>query len=359
MRGTHLSLRLITIVSALTLACDGNLTQSPMGPLADMDSPDAQSPNQGDMAPSKDMGPTLSGCGIQPMFEKLAPTCGNCHRSGNSPYFASSVSFYNLLISDPAWVIPGDPDASELVAILKGTASGQYAQMPLGEQNFEQLAQAGQTQASLDDVRQFIIELKSCQPQATPTTEQPYVQRKSAQQIHRALKQHLGLVDDDIVRYGSGGNGNEERFPIWSPDNVKRLTSGDNIEANTIGAAQRWYSIGGESYLQGIKASRSLSPTFGQTITQVSQAWCRIAVTKPENHALFKHVPQGSTDATEAQIKANIRYLMLRFWGHVATTQEVDDHFTQVYSVYAQDSPVTGWIASCASLIRDPLWLVY
>lgn len=357
MRGMCLSL---IIASAFAFACDGNLTRASTHPNADMDVSDAQAPHQGEMSAPMDMGPTLSGCGIQTMFEKLAPTCGNCHRSGNSPYFASSVSFYNLLINDPAWVTPGDPDASALIALLKGSAPGQYAQMPLGEQSFEQLAQAGQTKASLEEVRQFITDLKGCQPAASPVTDQPYVQRKSAQQIHLTLKQHLGLVDDDIIAYTSGGEGNEERYPIWSPDKVKRLTNGVNINAATLGAARRWHALGGESYLQGIKASRALSPTFGQTITQVAQAWCRIAVTKPDNHALFKHVSQAElANAPEAQIKANLGYLMLRFWGHVATAQEVDDLFNEVYTVYAQDSPQTGWTATCATLIRDPLWLVY
>lgn len=354
---------------SLSLACDANLTtktppQDNNTPAVDMgtsgqdqpkDSPD-QGPSPQDMG-----GGSVTGCGVAAMFTKLEPTCGSCHRSSNSPYFVSSASFYNLIVNNPRWVVPGEPDQSGLIALLKGQATGAYAQMPLGEESFEVLAQAGKTQASVEDVRQFITDLKGCSPEAMQAPDQSYVQRKSARQIHLTLKAHLGLEDDDIVAYGSGGSGNEERYPIWPPDSVKRLTNNVNIDIFNTGAARRWHALGGESYLRGQAANRALSPTFGQTITQVAQAWCRISAEKRGNTALYRHVDRDSLSAaTPEQIKQNLRYLMLRFWGHEATDQEVDDLYVEVYEPYAQaDSAQTGWIATCAALIRDPMWLVY
>lgn len=301
------------------------------------------------------------GCGVQEMYAALEPTCGTCHRVGKTPYFASGASFYNLLVRDPTWVTPGDPGASRLVAILEGTAPEPYPQMPLGVRSFAQLAADGETEVGVDEVRAFITALDGCDAQAPPPSPRPVVQRKSARQIHNTLKLHLGLVDDDIVRRDSGGSGNEDRFPIWSPDTVERLTSNVNIDPFNIGAARRWYALGGESYLKGSRANDVLSPTFGQTMVQVSQAWCRVAVEKPDNAALFRHVTQGQLDAaTPAQIKDNISYLMLRFWGHVATPEEVDATHDAVYATYAaSQGAATAWVATCAALIRDPMWLSY
>ena len=356
---------LTCVALASTLACEGRLSAD--DPVSDASSRADGGPSieadggESDGGAPDGGGGSGGGCGVDEMFTALEPTCGTCHRVGQTPYFASSASFYNLLVRDPAWVTPGDPDSSRLVAILEGRAPDPYPQMPLGLRSFAQLADDGETDASMEDVRAFITDLEGCRAETPEPRPRREVRRKSARQIHNALRQRLGLVDDDIVRYDSGGSGSEDRYPIWSPDTVRRLTSGVNIDPFNLGAARRWYALGGESYLLGTRANDALSPTFGQTIVQVSQAWCRIAVEKPGNDALFRHVQQGQLEgATPEQIKDNIAYLMLRLWGHVATPAEVDANYASIYQSYVlSEDPATAWVAVCASLVRDPMWLVY
>ena len=290
------------------------------------------------------------------MFAGLEPTCSNCHRSGSTPYFASGTAFYNLLVADPAWVKPGDPDNSALVDLLLGQAKGQYPQMPLGTKNYDQLSKEGSTKSSIKEVRQFITDLEGCTPESSPKEVPLPIQRKSAQQIFNTLKSNIGLVDADIQ---TNGNGREEDYPIWNPDGLIPFSS--NAKPFSIGAARRWFALGGESYLKNRKATISLSPTFGQTMVQVSQAWCRKGVEKANNRTLFRDVDQTNLSAaSDDDIKKNIKYLMLRFWGHVASTDEVDEMFSAVYSIYLDaEEPKTAWVATCAALVRDPLWLVY
>jgi hypothetical protein len=355
---------------AMGTGCPGSLTTDPQqsgqgGSGRDTGGPSADAGGGGDDEDGGAGGDAGAqgpeGCGVQEMFEALEPDCVSCHRQGNTPYFASGTSFYNLLVLDPKWVTPGDPDGSGLVAILEGRAPEPYPQMPVGGKPFAELEAEGNTTASMQQVRTFITELDGCRATEQPARETASVQRKSAHQIYLALKAHIGLDDEDIVSRNSSGGGSEERYPIWSPDNVLRITNNVNLNVSTTGSTRRWYALGGESYLGGVKANRALSPTFGQTMVQVSQAWCRIGVEKDGNAALFRHVDQASLGAAaEADVKANIRYLMLRFWGHDATAEEVDAMHDGIYATYAASAdPETAWVAVCASLIRDPLWLVY
>lgn len=301
-----------------------------------------------------------AGCGIDAVFKGLEPTCANCHRAGKTPYFSSTTAFYNLLVSNPSWVKPGDPDGSELIALLEGRASGQYAQMPPGLKGFAEMEALGQTQTTVAKVRAFVQDLKGCEATVQPAPERPQVQRKSAAQIHRTLKQHLGLDDDDIQPYNSQVV--DGRYPVWNPDDVKRIVSGVNVDPFGTSAARRWYALGGESYMKNIAGNRSFSPTFGQATTQVAQAWCRIGVKKSNNEALFRNIDASNVEgATSDQIDANLRYLMLRFWGHAATDDEVSSLRADVYDVYAgrEGGASNAWVAVCATLIRDPMWMVY
>ena len=301
-------------------------------------------------------GPT--GCGLEELFSDLQADCVSCHRSGNTPFFGTRTAFYNLLVSNPRWVTPGQPDSSGLVAILEGRGDEPYRQMPVGGLPFRELDAAGETRATMDQVRNFIAGLSSCEvarPAAPPVT---HVQRKSAEQIYNSLRTHIGLEDEDIV--SRTGAVSEERFPIWNPDDVRRVTDAVNFDVSGSGATRRWLALGGQFYLRGTRPNRTLSPSFGQTIVQVSQAWCRIGVEKPDNTALFRHVAQSNLEAaSDADVKENIRYLMLRFWGHVATDEEVEKLFDDIYTAYVSVDHDTAWVAVCSTLVRDPMWIAY
>lgn len=369
----------VLLFSLASLGCDGTLSATSRSEHDnDPDRPDQPA----DTPIDRDMGGNMSGdgdmpaptntdmetpplppsdCGVTPIFEGLSPTCATCHRASNSPYFASAESFYNLVVSDPKWVTPGDSNASQLVALLEGRATGAYTQMPLGTQTFADLEALGQTSVTVAQVRQFIDDLDGCQRQDEEAPARPQVERKSARQILNALYQHLGLEQADVVRFTASRNYNDSRYPVHSPDDTKPYTNDPHIRPASQGPGLRWFALGGGSRLYNTRANRGFSPTFGQALTQTSQAWCGFAVDKENNTALFKHVQQDAlADATDAQIELNLEYLMLRFWGHVATAEEVSALKTNVYDFYASEqNERTAWVAVCAALIRDPMWLSY
>jgi hypothetical protein len=44
----------------------------------------------------------------------------------------------------------------------------------------------------------------------------------------------------------------------------------------------------------------------------------------------------------------------------VATDEEVSALKTNVYDTYAaEQNPRTAWVAVCAALVRDPMWISY
>jgi hypothetical protein len=316
----------------------------------DMDSPS----NAGNQLPAND-------CGVTALYQGLEPTCGSCHRVGNSPYFTSPESFYSLLVKDPAWVTPGDPGASALIALLEGRATGAYAQMPLGNETFAELEAAGKTSVTIAEISTFIQELEGCERPPAEEADIPDVERKSARQILNTLYQHLGITSEDVVRFTSSRNWSLNRYPMHNPDDVKPVTMDPHISPPNQAPGLRWFAMGGGSQLYGTRPNKRFSPTFGQNLVQLSQAWCGFAVDKEDNTALFKHVSQDAlAEATDAQIEDNLRYLMLRFWGHVATDEEVQSLKTNVYEPYASEqNPRTAWVAVCAALVRDPMWINY
>lgn len=354
--------------------CEGDLSNNTLNasdagqttPSGDMTRADMPGGSQGgDMR--ADM-PTIpaSDCGVTALYQKLEPTCATCHRSGSTPYFSSPDAFYNLIVSNPDWVVPGAPENSELLALLRGEARGAYAQMPLGAESFEDLEARGETQVTIAEVANFVTEIEGCQRGTQPGNEHTPVERKRARQIVNTLYQHLGITKKDVLPFTKGRNYNDSLYPIYNPDDTKPVTNDPHISPSRQGPGIRWYAIGGGSRFYVTRSSSTYSPTFGQAIIQVSQAWCGFAAKKENNQALFKHVEQTALgEATDAQVIENIRYLMLRFWGHVAGDEEINAMKAQVYDIYIPDegpnngTAHTAWIAVCATLIRDPMWLSY
>lgn len=348
----------------LTANQDTSLTGDDMSPGADQDiatRPDGGGLMQGDMIeiPASD-------CGVTVMYQKLSPTCATCHRSGSTPYFASPESFYNLLVTDPKWISPGDPSSSNLIALLRGEATGAYAQMPLGAESFLDLEQRGATEVTIDELSTFITELDGCQRSGEAPNLPAPIERKRARQIVNTLYQHLGLTKNDVLPFTKQRNYSDNAYPIYNPDDTQPVTNDPHISPATQSPGIRWYAIGGGSRLYVTQSNAIFSPTFGQAIIQISQAWCGFSIKKEGNDALFRHVSREALgEATEAQIRDNIAYLMLRFWGHVATDEEIAQMKSEIYDAYIDPAvsndtdEKTAWQAVCASLIRDPLWLSY
>jgi hypothetical protein len=123
---------------------------------------------------------------------------------------------------------------------------------------------------------------------------------------------------------------------------------------------ERYETLGGPVVLQGRKPDATIGPAAMQTLVQMSQAWCKLAVEKSGNTAVLRGVTLSDTSATKAtEIKANIAQLHLRMLGEVATPADVDEIFSQVYQPLEAGSTKTAWIAVCASFVRHPKWLAY
>jgi hypothetical protein len=288
------------------------------------------------------------------IFQRLSPTCVGCHGAGtNKPFFASLTSFETLLVADPAYVVPGNPAASELVRLLEGTGTGSFQQMPLGEEPYARLADA---QLPMEELRDWIFTLQVGVASEEPDAEAPTTRRLTAEEIVTTLKEQIGLTDDDdFIRSIGTSRGSpvvslRGDLPVWSPDAAPAANANDAAESAT-----RWVALGGPAWLDGNARSQEISPAFGQMLTQVSQAWCRMAAQKSPNPVFFRF---GSlTSANVDDIKRNIGALHLRMLGEPPTSEDVDELYDEVFVVHRPDSAAAAWTAVCAALVRHPLWL--
>ena len=293
------------------------------------------------------------------VFERLRPTCEGCHLNGSSfPAFADLNTFVNLIVSDPLFVVPGDPDASELVRLLEANGTRQWRQMPNGSQSFQDLELAGQTAITTAEVRDWIEALEGVGP--VDLEEPVLVRRLTTEQILASLYDQLGLEPSDFLQTnpntGDISNVRRERYPIHGVDMVPRVHPNAGSHAQ-----ERFEALGGPSFLNGVPRVQDLAPLFGHTFTQTVQAWCRVSVNKADNDALFPMATRSDTSSSNPDaIKANMRFLFLKMLAVEASNEEVDDLFDTVFVPYESESGTsTAWIAVCASMIRDPLWLTY
>ena len=125
-------------------------------------------------------------------------------------------------------------------------------------------------------------------------------------------------------------------------------------------ATERYETLGGAVVLQGRKHDVGLGPSSVQTMVQVSQAWCRIAIEKPNNTAVLRNVTLADKSATKStEIKANIAQLSLRMLGDVPSDADVNELYDDVYLPLEPASTKAAWTAVCAALVRNPKWLSY
>ena len=302
-----------------------------------------------------------SGTGCDPtgrnamIFEGLRPTCEGCHGRGTSqPLFADLASFENLLAYEPRFVTPGDAGGSELVRLLEGRGTS-FRQMPIAGATFADLERSGATSIGLDAVRGWIDALAPCAAGAPPF-EGPLVQRKSAHQIVVTLMDQLGLTDDDLYadEYRAV---RREHLPARSPDAMPRPFSDRDLSE----AFDRWRALGGGSFRDGTRGGTEVTPTFVQGFVPMAQAWCRLAVEKPGNTAIFQaSSPSDATTSAEARgrIEADVARLYLRMLGEPADADDVAG-LMGVFTAYEPEGMPVAWTAVCATLARDPLWVTY
>ena len=283
------------------------------------------------------------------VYNRLKPTCGGCHSVDARPYFGSLEAFESLIVRDPRWIHPGQPEASALLDLLRG--GGARSMPPVGDV-FAVLAEKGQTQISVLELEAWIRGLSMTPP--LPSGGATGIRRKTAEQVITTLRTQLGLEDSDLVD-ASGVTLYRVLYAPRSADEIPRIDPYGN-------AAALFESLGGPSFLEGKKRNNTLTQGFMQTLTHVSQAWCKVAVTKPGNTALFRYATLADrSSATDgpARIRQNLGYLMERMLGDDPSAEDIDDLYRSVFVPYEASGTDLSWTAVCAALVRDPLWLSY
>lgn len=291
---------------------------------------------------------------------KLAPSCAGCHGPGTSaPFFASAEAFESLIVRNPRFVIPGDPDGSELIRLLEGVGTGAFKQMPTAGEPYAKLP-ADQQKISMSELRQWITDLTLAQASTTPNPDAPTTRRLGAEEIMGSMLAQLGL--DPEVDFYQGISKNFDSptrtlkgsMPLYPPTAVPGL----HYAAHKTSTGQRWSALGGANWLNRQPKSYEISPSFLQTITQLSQAWCSMAIKKPDNAALFKHTtPKATSAEASAQIQQNIEHLHLRMLGLPATQADTTKIYQEVFLAHEPKGVDVAWVAVCSYFIRHPLWL--
>ncbi len=332
---------LLTLGGA-TLGCQGTIFDGPARP-------DGPGPG-GPPPPPED----LSECRMPTyaIYAGLHARCVGCHGpQDNRPLFASLEAFERQVAyraadpstGQPIYVRPGDPDGSELVALLEGT-SDNLGQMPPGDRSYAQIVADGGDGVSVAEVRRWIEDLEICELPAPPP--RPIARRLPAELIRDELMRQLALTDADVEQTGR---------PLGSPDDSPQRVSTDQRGA----AHEAWADLGGGHILAGERTSTEISEPMLLTLVPLSQAWCARSVETRD--VLFRHATRDSASATERPaIRDNIRYLYLHMLGEVASDADVDAMLETVFLPTEADAgPRAAWTAVCAAFVRDPLWLSY
>ncbi len=284
------------------------------------------------------------------VYEELKGTCAGCHAAGmNKPFFTHLTGFQKLLVEDTAWVVPGNPSASALLALLEGQGQGQYTQMPSTGDTFSKLAAAGRTTINMAELSSWISTLEAPVLNPIGPTVDTYIKRKTSEQIVAALYQQLGLTERDFINDGLDAIAD---YATRSPD-IYFQKYGEKPGASS------WLALGGPNYVEGLARKTDVGPTFVQALTPISQAWCRRSVLKSGNNALFIDASRSDTSAAaKTAIENNIRSLHLKMLGEPAS----DDDVAELFGLFQEVEPggnTEAWTAVCSALIRDPLWVFY
>jgi hypothetical protein len=289
------------------------------------------------------------------VFERLSPTCQGCHTLTASPYFRDLQAFESLLVTNPDFVVAGNPEASRLLRMMAGVDSLPMPPAPNGP--FASLEEAGETNLTTVQLTEWIRNLP---PPVDVPVDVPLVRRKTAEMIERTLYDQLGLTDEDFYSvYNAFGitvaSRGDDFYSSRSPDAFPSADYYGAGQAATVNAA-----LGGAWLLEGRVRNDKITGTFLQAFTHLSQAWCRIAAQK-QSPALFTiaSVSDGTGDAGSLQrVRDNIRAWHLRMLGIAASDADVDE-LVNIFQAYEARGTEAAWTATCATLVRDPLWITY
>jgi hypothetical protein len=295
------------------------------------------------------------------IFIGMSRTCASCHGPNtNTPLFASAQAFVEVGLFNASLVTPGQPAQSELVRLLKATGT-RYTKMPLGTLSYAQLISSGQATIPVADVEALISGLSPCTVDAGVSVDAPRLHRLSQRQILQSLQVQLGFSTSDFI-----ANGTKARFSdslvIYLPDSD--VTFIDGYPYNY--SVERSYALGARNALTAVARNDDVSPAFMQALTQLAPNWCRISIEKP-NCPLMRFASKTDGPSNSALVKRNLKHMYLSMLGLDATAAQVDRLYDMVFVPTANpDGGVasaaqieSAWVASCAALIRHPLWISY
>ena len=292
------------------------------------------------------------------VFAGMKPACEGCHSTGVRGFFASANAFQNLIVADGRLVMPGKPDESELVRLLEARGTSAFKQMPPAGPTYAQLVTQGVARVSIAEVRGWIVGLGVQARDPVPDARASRIVRLSALQIQRALYQQLGVGYDDFFTMASNygiamaNQRDENMYPMQGPD----AFPASFYEP----PAERFLGLGGGATVRQLRNQLSPSPTFVQVLTQVSQAWCRIAIAKKGNSALF---PNGAAMLTTDPVE--VKRTLTRWWFHFLAERpsqvQVDALYDTVFVPLNKEPNGTepAYVGSCSYFIRHPHWLFY
>lgn len=268
----------------------------------------------------------------------LSPQCAGCHgaEAGRLGYFASLDAFVNLVVMDPALVIPGDPDQSRLLAILEGSADGSVSQMPLAGDPYFALPDAA---LSADDIRSWIVSLEGFAGSTGPDRSAPTIARLPAGLFEDAVPALLGI-----------------EFPTQYERNYAVLAS-DTTQKQ--GSDSLYLSMGGESSIHSSAGHRDADRTFTQYLLQLTARWCQIAV-EQESETIFTEATPGTDLTSEADVRANLANMHLLLLGVEPSDDELDRYVESVFRPVSERlGSADAWRASCVAVLRDPRFTFY
>ncbi len=289
--------------------------------------------------------------------------CIACHAAGNKPFFKSLEAFENGLAWNPKYVVPGNPDQSYLIALLEGRGTGTYPQMPQG-QLYQAAVTAKLASIPLDEIKQWIKDMPAAPTDAAPSASAFSVRRLTAEEMVFGLMDQLGLeLGDFAANPDLSGNSGRLSFrydmlSVWPVDLAPGI---EDYYGSDARAGERFLALGGPNTVNLRPRDKNIAPAAMQTLVQVSQAWCSLAVGKAGNKAIFHSALVTDTSKTNPTgIRQNIADLQLRMLGEAATTAQVDHLYNDLYlPIEAEQNPKTAWMAVCAIFVRHPLWMTY
>lgn len=294
----------------------------------------------------------------------LEPVCAPCHIQGSKGFFQSAATFEDLLVYQPRYVVPGQPEQGQLIALLEGRGSGVFRQMPTAGANYAAMAAQDPSLLSVALIREWITSLpprggmrdRRSNPSAIT------VRRLGSEQIKATLYRDLGLSDEDffypgqnfgIPTYETKG---EDNYPLHGQDEFPGYHSGDASKSGV-----RHFALGGRSALASRKRDAAITPAFVQALVPLSQRWCRLSAAKGARSPLFTVVaPTDRVAADPAKTKRQVAAWYQLFLGDQAAPEEVDRLVLELLGpLEAESDPTTAWVGLCSYFIRHPRFLFY